>query len=146
MKQALSPRREKILGIIVNEYIDKNLPVASERIARDFPIKISPATIRNEMAYLEEDGYLVRPHTSAGSIPSDKGYRCYVDSLSDRMELSATEQQYIRLLFQQMEGELEEWIRLATRLIARMLQNVAVITPPKAPECRFHRYRPEPPG
>lgn len=138
MEQKLSPRREKILRIVVSEHIDKGSPVASESIARNYPLEVSSATIRNEMAHLEEEGYLIRPHTSAGSIPSDKGYRHYVDSLGAELELSAAEQQYIRLLFQQVAKELEEWVSLTAGLVARLIQNITMVTPPKAAECRFH--------
>ena len=79
----LSGRSKKILNTIVKNYIAKASPVPSQVIARDAGLSVSPATIRNEMAYLEQEGYLIRPHTSAGCIPSDKGYRLYVESIEN---------------------------------------------------------------
>ena len=82
MLKGLTPRREAVLRIIVSEYIATAVPVASETIFRNYQLGVSPATIRNDMAYLEGEGYITRPHTSAGSVPLDKGYRHYVESLT----------------------------------------------------------------
>ena len=79
----LTPRTETILKSIVGQYIVKATPVASQSIVNDHEIKASPATIRHEMVRLEQEGYITREHPSAGSIPSDKGYRYYVESLGD---------------------------------------------------------------
>ena len=81
----LTPRSSKILSYIVAEYINRASPVPSQDVADEANLGVSPATIRNEMAFLEKEGYLMRPHTSAGCIPSDKGYRHYVESISDIM-------------------------------------------------------------
>ena len=132
----LFPRTETILRSIVGEYITKAIPVPSETIARDCELGVSPATIRNEMAYLEHEGYIIRPHPSAGSIPSDKGYRYYVESLKG-IELPLSEQRLISHLFHQVERELEEWLSLAVTLIAQLVQNVAVVTMPKPVDCQF---------
>jgi heat-inducible transcriptional repressor len=70
MLKGLTARREAVLKIIVSEYIDTAVPVASETIFRNYKLGVSPATIRNDMAYLEEEGYIARPHTSAGSVTS----------------------------------------------------------------------------
>jgi len=132
----LFPRTETILKSIVGEYIAKATPVPSETIARECELGVSPATIRNEMAHLEQEGYIIRPHPSAGSIPSDKGYRFYVETLKG-IELPLAEQRLISHLFHQVERELEEWLSLATTLIARLVQNVAVVTLPKPVDCQF---------
>jgi heat-inducible transcriptional repressor len=132
----LLPRTEVILKSIVGEYITKATPVPSEVIARDYELGISPATIRNEMAYLEQEGYIFRPHPSAGSIPSDKGYRYYVESLKG-VVLPLAERCLISHLFHQVERELEEWLSLSVALIARLVQNVAVVTMPKPVDCQF---------
>ncbi len=76
----LSPRREKILRAIVEQYVAKARPVPSQEILADRGMEVSSATIRNEMMRLEEEGYIIRPHTSAGSVPTDKGYRRYVEA------------------------------------------------------------------
>ncbi|MFC1871110.1 heat-inducible transcriptional repressor HrcA [Chloroflexota bacterium] len=132
----LSPRTATILKSIVEQYITKQVPVPSQCILNEYNLGVSPATIRNEMAYLEEGGYITRPHTSAGGIPSDKGYRCYVESLIN-LQLSLVEQRLITHLFHQVEKDMEEWLRLAAAVIARRVQNVAVVTQPKAPDCRL---------
>lgn len=132
----LFPRTETILKSIVGEYIAKATPVPSEVIARNWKLGISPATIRNEMAYLEQEGYIFRPHPSAGSIPSDKGYRYYVESLKG-VGLPLAERRLISHLFHQVERELEEWLSLSATLIAQLVQNVAVVTMPKPVDCQF---------
>jgi heat-inducible transcriptional repressor len=131
-----SPRAGTILKSIVGQYIVKGMPVSSQSITTDYELGVSPATIRNEMAHLEQEGYIIRPHPSAGSIPSDKGYRYYVETLTD-IELPLAEQRLISHLFHQVERELEEWLRLAAALTARFVQNVAVVTMPKPANCHF---------
>ena len=132
----LSLRTETILKSIVAQYIAKATPVPSQSIMNDYDLRVSAATIRNEMANLEQEGYITRPHPSAGSIPLDKGYRCYVESLGD-IRLPLAEQRLISHLFHQVEQELEEWLNLAATLIAQMVQNAAVVTMPKPEACRF---------
>ena len=132
----LSFRTEKVLKSIVGQYIVRATPVPSQSIIKDYELKVSPATIRNEMAYLEQEGYITRCHPSAGSIPSDKGYRYYVESLSD-IELPLAEQRLIRHLFHQIERELEEWLRLTAKLLAQLVQNMAIVTTPKPANCQF---------
>jgi heat-inducible transcriptional repressor len=132
----LSPRTEIILKSIVGQYITRATPVPSQSIINDYELGVSAATIRNEMAYLEREGYINRPHPSAGSIPSDKGYRYYVESLTD-INLPLAEQRLIGHLFHQVEGELGEWLRLAATLIAQLAQNMAVVTMPKPVGCQF---------
>jgi len=97
---------------------------------------VSPATIRNEMAQLEQDGYLIRPHTSAGCIPSDKGYRYYVESI-ENITLPREEQYLISHTFHQVEKEVEAWLSLTASLLARLTQNVAVVSLPKAMDCKL---------
>jgi len=132
----LSERKENILRIIVGEYISLASPVGSEAIARRFGLELSAATIRNEMARLEEDGYIIRPHISGGGIPSDRGYRYYVESMVQE-EVPLEEQRMLSHLFHQVERELAEWNRLAAALLARMVHNVAIVTSPKAAASRI---------
>ena len=127
----LSDRQGKILRIIVGEYISQARPVGSVAIARRYGLGVSAATIRNEMARLEEGGYIIRPHISGGGIPSDKGYRYYVECLVQE-EIPLEEQRMLSYLFHQVEQELVEWNRLAAALLARMVHNVAIVTSPKA--------------
>ncbi|MFC2011255.1 heat-inducible transcriptional repressor HrcA [Chloroflexota bacterium] len=132
----LSPRTVTILKSIVGQYITKATPVPSQNITDECELGVSAATVRNDMAHLEQEGYIIRPHSSAGSIPSDKGYRRYVDSLGD-VKLPLVEQRLVSHLFHQVEMELDEWLNLAATLIAQMSQNVAVISMPKSKACRF---------
>jgi len=132
----LSDRSETILKSIVGQYIVKATPVPSQSIINNFELAVSSATIRNEMAHLEQEGYITRPHPSAGSIPMDKGYRYYVETLSD-IELPLAERLLVSHLFHQVERELENWLSLAATLTAQLVQNVAVVTLPKPANCQF---------
>jgi heat-inducible transcriptional repressor len=139
MLKGLTSRRETVLSIIVSEYVDTALPVASETIFRNYRLGVSPATIRNDMAYLEEEGYIARPHISAGSVPLDKGYRHYVESLANEAELPLEEQYRIRELFREAEEEFEQWLKLAATIAARLVRNASLVTFPKPRQCRFKR-------
>ena len=130
-------RKEKILKIIVGDYISRATPIASETVAHKYGLGLSPATIRNEMARLEEDGYISRRHSSGGGIPSDKGYRYYVESLVDEGEMRMEEQFMISHLFHQIERELEQWTDLAASLLASIVQSMAIVTSAKAVESRL---------
>ncbi len=132
----LSARTETILKSIVGQYITKARPVPSQSITDDQELEVSAATIRNEMAYLEQEGYITRSHPSAGSIPSDKGYRRYVESLGN-IKLPLAEQRLVSHIFHQIEAELDEWLNLATTLIAQMVQNTVVVTIPRPKACQL---------
>jgi heat-inducible transcriptional repressor len=132
----LSPRTEIILKSIIKWYIERAVPVSSQNLVHDFELGVSSATVRNEVAFLEQEGYIVRPHTSAGSIPSDKGYRYYVGSL-EQTALPVSEQRMINHLFHQVESRMDEWLSLAAATASRMSQNTAVITVPKLADCQF---------
>jgi heat-inducible transcriptional repressor len=132
----LTPRSEIVLKSIIDWYIDHATPVSSQNLVHDYNLRVSSATVRNEMAYLEQEGYIIRPHTSAGSIPSDKGYRFYVSSLSEII-LPISEQRMINHLFHQVEGKIEEWLSLAAAIISQLSQNTAVITVPKPAGCQY---------
>jgi heat-inducible transcriptional repressor len=132
----LSVRSGKILNSIVGQYIARAVPVPSQVIASDTELGVSPATVRNEMAYLEQEGYLIRPHTSAGCIPSDKGYRYYVESI-EHVRLPPAEARLISHIFHQVEKEVEAWLSLTATLLSRMVQNVAVVSLPKSADCKL---------
>lgn len=132
----LTSRAETILKSIVRQYITKVTPVPSQSVFADYEVGVSPATIRNEMARLEQEGYIIRPHPSAGGIPSDKGYRYYVKSLTE-VTLPLAEQRLISHLFHQVKREQEEWLRLAATVMSQLAQNVAVVTRPKPADCQF---------
>ena len=115
------------------------MPIGSETILQKYNLGVSPATIRNEVARLEKDGYVLRRHTSGGGVPSDKGYRYYVEHLVQRSDIALDEQLTISHLFHQVEYELDQWTRLTAALLARMVHNVAIVTFPKAISSRFNR-------
>jgi len=106
-------------------------------LQRGFNLGVSSATIRNDMATLEEEGFISRPHTSAGCIPLPKGYRHYVESLTDSKGLSEEEQQQIRKLFMEASDEVDRWLRLAAAMISRLVGNAAVVSMPKANKSKF---------
>jgi heat-inducible transcriptional repressor len=133
----LAERRSRILRLIVEEYVESAMPVGSETIVRKYRLPVSSATIRNEMARLEEEGYITHPHTSAGRVPSDKGYRCYIESLMEEQELTQEERETIRHQFHQAGRELEEWVHLAAAVLAQAVRNMAVVTTPRSPHCRL---------
>jgi len=134
----MKPRTAEILKSVVRQYIRTGEPVASGVIARERDMGISPATIRNEMAFLEEEGYITRPHYASGSIPTDKGYRYYVNTI-ELPELSEEEKRLAAHLFYQVEKDLEEWLGLAASLLSQMSRSFAFVTVPLVKENRFQR-------
>ncbi len=138
MRDDLTERRRQILKLVIQEYIESPArPVASETLLRKYKLQYSSATIRNELAALEELGLLTHLHTSAGRVPTDAGYRYFVENLMDRQALSPQEQRTIQHQFYQVRGELDQWIHLAAAVLARTAHNAAVVTPPRAFEARF---------
>ena len=134
---AATERRETVLRVIVEDYITRAAPVASSAIVEKYGLKVSPATIRNDTAYLEREGYVVHPHHSAGTIPTDKAYRYYVELLGEEIELPRVEQYLVHQISQEAKEELEQWLRTVAALLARLVRNLVVITTPKAVRCRF---------
>jgi heat-inducible transcriptional repressor len=123
-------RRLEILRAIVDEYVETQEPVGSKAIADKRALGISPATIRNEMAVLEEEGLITQPHTSAGRIPTDRGYRLFVDKLSAIKPLSAPERRAIESF---LEGahDLDDVVKRSAKLLADITKQVAVVKYPK---------------
>ncbi len=127
----LTDRRRDILKLIVEDYVSSALPVSSESIARKMLVPVSSATVRNEMAALEDEGYIEQPHTSAGRVPSDRGYRYFVEFLMPEDRLTADEERMITHQFYQVHLDTDQWVRLAAAVLARAAMNAAVITVPK---------------
>ncbi|HHV94164.1 MAG TPA: heat-inducible transcription repressor HrcA [Firmicutes bacterium] len=125
----MDERKRKILKAVTRDYIDTAEPVGSRTIARRYGLGVSPATIRNEMADLEEDGYLEQPHTSAGRIPSEKGYRFYVDVLMTPRTLSRQELQKIYATLQAQQV-LEDIVQESVRLLALLSQYTSIVVAP----------------
>ena len=122
-------RRLEILRAIVDEYVATQEPVGSKALAEGHNLGISPATIRNEMAILEEEGLITQPHTSAGRIPTDLGYRVFVDQLSNIKPLSAPERRAIETF---LEGalDLDDVVMRTVKLLADVTKQVAVVQYP----------------
>ena len=127
----MDPRKMRILQAITDDYIRTGDPVGSRTIARKYGLGVSPATIRNEMADLEELGYLEQPHTSAGRIPSDKGYRFYVDELMDPQALSPEQVERLREEVLAMHQAMEHMVQRAARLLSLLTQYTAVVMAPE---------------
>jgi heat-inducible transcriptional repressor len=128
----LDERKTAILGAVVQEYIATAQPVGSSHIARAPGVAVSSATVRNEMAVLEQEGFLVQPHTSAGRVPTDKGYRFFVDHLSRPGRLDAATSAQVGEFFAAAHGRLEELLHRTTNLLSQLTRYTSVVVGPKA--------------
>lgn len=128
----LDERKTAILRAIVHEYIATAQPVGSTHIANAPGVGVSSATVRNEMAVLEQEGYLVQPHTSAGRIPTDKGYRLFVDTLAAPGELDSNVTQRVGAFFDATHGRLEEMLHSTSNLLAQLTQHASLVVGPAA--------------
>ncbi|HEV8115852.1 MAG TPA: heat-inducible transcriptional repressor HrcA [Acidimicrobiales bacterium] len=128
----LDDRKAAILRAVVEEYIETAQPVGSQHVARSRGVQASSATVRNEMSVLERDGYLVQPHTSAGRIPTDKGYRFFVDSLHGwgAGQLNPTQRAEVKTFFTNAHGELEHMLSETSQLLSRLTDHTAVVIAP----------------
>jgi heat-inducible transcriptional repressor len=129
---ALTERRAAILRLIISDYVQTAQPVGSEALVQRHNLELSSATIRNEMAKLEEEGYIRHPHTSAGRVPSDRGYRYFVETLIGEPDLAPEEKLRILHQFHQSTSEMAEWLHLAASVLSQSVRNVAVVTAPHA--------------
>jgi heat-inducible transcriptional repressor len=130
--EPLSGRQEQLLRLIVHEYVAGGRAVGSKALVDTYQLNVSSATIRNEMAELERAGLIEQPHTSAGRVPTDRGYRYFVERLIGDPRLPAAEQMMIRHQFRQVEMQLQGWMQLASSVLAHTTGNVSVITAPRA--------------
>ncbi|MFI6205028.1 heat-inducible transcriptional repressor HrcA [Streptomyces sp. NPDC051041] len=125
----LSERRLQVLRAIVQDYVGTEEPVGSKALTERHNLGVSPATVRNDMAALEEEGYIAQPHTSAGRIPTDKGYRLFVDKLAGVKPMSPPERRAIQNF---LEGavDLDDVVARTVRLLAQLTRQVAVVQYP----------------
>src|SRR6187200_658603 len=128
----LGPRKSAVLRAVVEQYVRSGEPVRSEAIAERAKLGVSSATIRNEMAALEEQGYLTHPHTSAGRIPTDAGYRHYVDTLPAPARLKDAQRRQIAAHFAEAILDLEEVLKGSVHLLSRLTQYAGLAVPPGA--------------
>ena len=133
----LSERKLKILQALIADFIASGEPVGSRTLSKRLDMNISPATIRNEMADLEDMGYLTHPHTSAGRVPSDMAYRLYVDRMMQQSELPEAEKQAIAAKMADSAVELDKTIEHAAEILSDMTNMMSFAITPKADERRL---------
>ncbi len=126
----LSSRQEDILTCIVQAYSEKPEPVGSRYLVENYQLNISPATVRNEMARLEEMGYIAAPHRSAGRVPTAAGFRYFVRRLLQTRSLTRGEQSHISERVGTLQAGMEQWMRRTAALLARSVRTASIVTPP----------------
>jgi heat-inducible transcriptional repressor len=133
----LTERQRLVLRAVVEDYVLSAVPVGSRVLVDRYRLRVSSATVRSAMAELEALGLLSHPHTSAGRVPSDLGYRVYVESLMHESSLDRADQLMIRHQFSQVQLTSNEWLRLAASILAGSTRSAAVVTPAKARRAKF---------
>lgn len=133
----LTERQKKLLLLIIRDHIESAEPIGSKRLVEHYHLEYSPATIRNEMSALTEMGYLRQPHTSAGRVPTEEGYRYFVSQMMPNAELPKAVQHTISHQFHQSRADMDQWMTLAASILAHQSQGVSVITAPHAERSRF---------
>jgi heat-inducible transcriptional repressor len=126
----LDERKAAILRAVVEEYIDTAQPVGSAHVLRTSGVQVSSATVRNDMSTLEQEGYLRQPHTSAGRVPTEKGYRFFVDHLGQPASLRRSDAVQVRSFFEQAHGELEQMLQDTSRLLGDLTTYAGVVVGP----------------
>ncbi|MDE3085415.1 MAG: heat-inducible transcription repressor HrcA [Acidobacteriota bacterium] len=129
-EESLDDRKAAVLNAVVAEYIDSAQPVGSGHISGRPGLEVSSATVRSDMAALERDGYLTQPHTSAGRIPTDKGYRFFVDHLGREGVLGPDQRQQVRQFFRRVHGEVDDLLGRTSGLLAELTDYAAVVVGP----------------
>ncbi|MCI0900917.1 MAG: heat-inducible transcription repressor HrcA [Chloroflexi bacterium] len=137
----LNERAATVLNVLVGEYLQSATPVASDDIARNLGQKISSATVRNTMAQLAEDGYISRPHVSSGGVPSDQGYRYYVESLPETPQLPMEVRESVDRDLAQTEPDIGAWSKRCAAILSRLTENLAIVTAPRAQFPRLKRIQ-----
>lgn len=137
----LNDRRKRILSALVEEYVRSAQPVASRALVDRYGLGCCSATVRNDLAVLEEDGYVLQPHVSAGRVPTDQGYRAFVDEIgqADRTGLTEAEFETIRSYYAALEREIDELMRETSIVLSRITNHVAVVLAPTLRRARLRR-------
>jgi heat-inducible transcriptional repressor len=135
--QELTQRQRLILALVVRDYIETAQPVSSGRLAEHYHLALSPATIRNELAALTEAGYLRQPHTSAGRVPTEEGYRYFVTHIVYQSDLPEAARHTISHQFYQARQDVEEWMPLAASILAHQSHAASLVTALHTPRARF---------
>lgn len=130
MDKDISDRQESLLALIIHEYVANAQPIGSESLVNEYSLGISSATVRNEMSSLTEAGMLRQPHTSAGRIPTEEGYRYFVRRLMGETELPPEEKRQISHQFHQARAQVDEWLQLAAAILASHSKVASLVTSP----------------
>ncbi len=138
MLHPLSERQESILRLVVRSYVESGQPVGSRTLVEQFDLDVSSATVRNELSALGDLGYLMQQHTSAGRVPTELGYRYFVQKLLGEFHLPIHEQQMIRHQFHQARLEINQWMQLAAAILSRASHGASFVT---APYARANHYK-----
>jgi heat-inducible transcriptional repressor len=133
----LTERQKTILMLVIRDYIETAVPVGSNALVKRYHLDLSSATVRNELAALDELGYLRQPHTSAGRVPTEEGYRFFVGQMMHQAELPEAVQHTITHQFYQARPDVDQWMTLAASILAHQSQGVSVVTAPHAEQHRF---------
>src|SRR5258708_34178633 len=137
MMPQLNERQKTLLLLIIRDYIESAQPIGSKRLVEHYRLDFSSATIRNEMAALTEMGYLRQPHTSAGRVPTEEGYRYFVSQMMNQAELPESTQRTISHQFHQARPDVAQWMHLAASVLANQSQGASVVTAPRADQAHF---------
>ncbi len=135
--QELTARQQFLLTLIVRDHVATAQPVGSSRLVKRYHLNISPATVRHEMAVLTEKGYLTQPHTSAGRVPTSRGYRFFVEQLLERSDLPPEIQHTIAHQFHQAQQDVDQWMHLAASVLAQQARAASLVTTPHPEEARY---------
>ena len=138
---SLNERKIQILQAIINDYIETAEPVGSRTIAKKYNLGISSATIRNEMSDLEEMGFILQPHASSGRIPSDMGYRLYVDHLMQKKELGPEEQRYLQNVITRNVGQIDYLLEETAKALSALTNYTTIISEPVSQRTRIKQIR-----
>jgi heat-inducible transcriptional repressor len=130
MEEQISERQGAILALIIHEYVASAQPIGSERLVGEFNLGVSSATVRNDMSSLTDAGMLRQPHTSAGRIPTEEGYRYFVRRLMGEADLPMDEKRRISHQFHQARSDIEEWLQLAAAILAKKSKVASLVTSP----------------
>jgi heat-inducible transcriptional repressor len=136
----LTARQIEVLRYVVQDHVHGGRAVGSHTLIERYPLSVSSATVRNEMAALERLGYIQQLHTSAGRVPTDKGYRFYVEHFASDTALATTDQIMIRHQFRQVESQLETWLQLAASVLSEFSRNVSLVTAPRTTVSRLRHF------
>ena len=140
MFDELTDRQHLILRCLIEEHVASGKPVGSKTLVDSYALGVSSATVRNEVAYLAKLGYIRHPHRSAGSVPTDLGYRVYVEKYAHRANLSSGDQLMIRHQFRQVENQIEAWLQLSAAVLADFAGHLAMVTTPRQRSVRLRHF------